>query len=94
MNKLDEIIAKEYGCNDINEVLHDFAISPAMIKQCMIEFAKHILEEAFLNSKLQVINHEEYRDKEDLDLLDEYECGSDTIIVNKQSITDTLNKYL
>jgi hypothetical protein len=60
-----------------------------------IQFAKlHVeaaLEAVNENVKLLVVNHEEHRELEEgEDLLDYYECGSDTIYVSSSSI---LNAY-
>ena len=78
-NRLDEIIAQEYGCKNIDEVLRDFDVSPKMIKQCMLKAMKMILEEAAENATIDSVN-----------------MGSSEFqtVVDKQSITDTLNKYL
>ncbi|MEI6186942.1 MAG: hypothetical protein WCP46_00370 [Alphaproteobacteria bacterium] len=61
-------------------------------KEAMIEFAKlHVqaaLEAAKDSAKLLVINSEEYTDHKDL--LDEYECGSDTVVISASSI---INSY-
>jgi hypothetical protein len=59
----------------------------------MIEFAKlHVeaaLKAANLNVKLLVNNNEEYREPgEGEDLLDYYECGSDTVYVSSASILE------
>ena len=61
----------------------------------MIEFAKLHVEQALkaanLNVKLLVDNNEEYRERgEGEDLVDYYECGSDTVYVSSASI---LNSY-
>ena len=57
-----------------------------------IEFATmHVhaaLDTAYQNGMLKVISNEEYR--EDEDLVEEYECGCDTIVLHKASI---LNAY-
>jgi hypothetical protein len=65
------------------------------ISECMIEFAKIHVEQALkaaeLNVKLLVDNNEEYREPgEGEDLLNYYECGSDTVHVSSASI---LNSY-
>jgi hypothetical protein len=63
--------------------------------EAMIEFAKLHVEQALKaanqNVKLLVDNNEEYREPgEGEDLLDYYECGSDTVYVSSASI---LNSY-
>lgn len=77
MNKLDGIIAQEYGCENIDEVLHDFDISPTMIKQCMLKAMKMILEEAADTKVIGVYSNESFNRLES----------------DKQSITSVINKY-
>lgn len=65
------------------------------IENLMIDFAKLHVEaqnKAILeNTKLLIINNEEYREAEETpNLVSLYECGSDTIIVSPISI---LNAY-
>lgn len=50
-------------------------------KEVALEFAKHILEEAAENAERQWVS-------------DGYSTGMWQEVVTKQSITDTLNKYL
>ena len=60
--------------------------------QRAIEFAKiHVkkaLQAAYENGMLHIIDNEEYR--EDVELIDEYNCGSHTIVLHKPSI---INSY-
>jgi hypothetical protein len=63
------------------------------ISECMIDFAKlhceAALKAANLNVKLLVDNNEEYREPgEGEDLVDYYECGSDTVHVSSASILE------
>ena len=79
----------------IKENLPTDILSGDDINYAMIEFAKLHVEAALKavneNVKLLVVNHEEYREPEEgEDLLDYYECGSDTIYVSSSSI---LNAY-
>lgn len=67
-------------------------INETSLSKLLIEFAKmHVhaaLDAAYQNGMLKVISNEEYR--EDEDLVEEYECGCDTIVLHKASI---LNAY-
>ena len=67
-----------------------FATSP--FTEMLIEFAKiHVkeaLQAAYENGMLHIIDNEEYR--EDVELIDEYNCGSHTIVLHKPSI---INSY-
>lgn len=102
MNKLDEIIkSKRQECFNKSEVteVNDFT------KQCMIEFAKHILEEAAENAKIN-LNYGygtlKYKSTFDVTIKDKIErehyghgdCSYEVTTVDKQSITEVLNKYL
>jgi hypothetical protein len=62
------------------------------ITDVMIDFAqmhvKAALEEAYVHAKLKVINTEESKDKKGL--LEAYECGSDVVVLDMDSI---LNAY-
>lgn len=58
----------------------DGMYSTNVVKQIALEFARHILEEAAENAKLK---KEEWCEGDE-----NYQC------VDKQSIVDTLNKYL
>lgn len=82
--------AKEFLNKDESGVYNEQDIT-----QAMIEFAKlHVeatLKAVNQNVKLLVDNNEEYREPDEgEDLLDYYECGSDTIYVSSSSI---LNAY-
>jgi hypothetical protein len=75
----------------------DYVISPVDLKNditdAMIEFAKLHVEAALiavnLNVKLLVDNNEEYREPgEGEDLVDYYQCGSDTVYVSSASILE------
>ena len=78
------------------EFMNSFPFGKRLSTQdLMIEFAKLHVEAALKavneNVKLLVVNHEEHREPEEgEDLLDYYECGSDTIYVSSSSI---LNAY-
>ena len=73
--------------------LHD--VQKERAEYAIIEYAKlHVeaaLKAAELNVKLLVDNNEEYRELDEAeDLLNYYECGSDTVRVSSSSI---LNSY-
>ena len=98
MNKIDEIFSKYRGHfkDSDNEFEGDF-IDKEDFRTAVLEFAKHILEEASENSEVEMI-----------DSCNDHStswgtcqnCGSYSVVkiptelVNKESITSTLNKYL
>lgn len=86
--------AEEFTINHLGRPDRGYIMSPISdIEEAMISFATmHVhnaLETAYRNGMLKVISNEEYR--EDEDLVEEYECGCDTIVLHKASI---LNAYL
>lgn len=81
MNKLDEIIANEAG-KYYKIDPDDGAYTEKEVRQIALEFAKHILEEAAENAYV------------DSSYVQGCCMDSDDYTVNKQSITEVLNKYL
>ena len=99
MNKLDEIIQKQNLQNGF--VTYPFTgreiLSVKECKQIAIEFAKHILEEAADNANL--IGKPYHNQSRPIEYSDGvYECRSNDSDyqwrVNRESITEILNKYL
>ena len=83
MDKLDEIITKvDEDFYKANSYYQSLTKPESFAIQVALEFAKHILEEAAENAEVE----EHYPNPYDPDSL--------IHIVNKQSITDTLNNYL
>jgi hypothetical protein len=71
-----------------------YTFSKTALTKLLQVYGKELLIEAAERAQLVVVNNEEYiaGDEEDPDTLEEYECGSDTVIVYKKSITSLIDE--
>lgn len=77
---LESIILEAYGCKDAHDFQKSFDVSMQMIKEISIEACRQALELAAENAKTKDIPSD-YPE-------DDYKC----VIVNKQSIRDTIKQ--
>lgn len=84
---LETIILEAYGCKDAHDFQQSFDISMQMIKEITIEAIRQALELAANNANMKVENYKGayFSDKE-------YSDNYTDIVVNKNSITDTIKQ--
>ena len=83
----------EYIKQMLGDVDGAYTLSFDTLTLLLKTYGKELLLEAAERAKLVVVSNEEYReDDENPDILDEYECGSDVVIVYKKTISDILDE--